>query len=58
LKLGSQEEAEKKAQKLKDDLQEHITSENIFEIKDWTLVILDLILFMFRRINYETLENF
>lgn len=37
IEATSQEEAEKKAQKLKDDLQEHITSENIFEIKDWTL---------------------
>ena len=37
IEATSQEEAEKKAQKLKNDLQEHITSENIFEIKDWTL---------------------
>ena len=37
VEANTQEEAEEKAQKLKDDLQEHITSENIFEIKDWTL---------------------
>jgi len=37
VEANTQEEAEEKAQKLKDDLQEHIISENIFEIKDWTL---------------------
>ena len=37
VEANTQEEAEEKAQKLKDDLQKHITSENIFEIKDWTL---------------------
>ncbi len=37
VEANNQEEAEEKAQKLKDDLQEHIISENIFEIKDWTL---------------------